>query len=260
LKEKEYLAKGHARQIVEECQFFEGDFLEYSEEIMRKSNFKDSSQRDRKRLASSLRGPFQDAIFGFECRKNYRKLRFMVAHQEQGEFPRLVLRNHYFDQVTPGRWTHFERPHLVITNHALQRLYLRGGARSLREVKAYIKKISGWVSTINLFSHQASAPIPTPDGLFVVKAGGKESILVTFISKEKLYGRTLEIWEDLHGEEDFNSISPDLFSQSIEGKKQSEIVRALQLRTVGFLGDMIKELDRIVLEEGLMPYDELARS
>lgn len=239
---------------------FEGDFLRFSEKEMRKLNWKDNSQRDRKRLVLSLRSSFQDEIFGFQCQKNYRKLRFMVAHQEQGDFPRLVLRNHFFDQETLGRWTHCESPHSVITNHALQRLYLRGGAKSLREVRGFIRKISGWVSTMNLLGHQSTVPIPTLDGLFFVRFGGKQSILVTYISREKLYGRTLKIWEDINGDEDFNSISPDLFSRSVEGKRPSEIARALQLSTVGFLGDMIKELDRIVYEEGLMLHTELGKS
>ncbi|TMV02578.1 hypothetical protein FGK63_20335 [Ruegeria sediminis] len=236
LEEKEYLAKGYARQIVEECRLFEGDFLKFFEDALKRSNGKGKSQRDRERLARSLLHAFQDEIFGFGSQKNHRKLRFLVAYQKQGKLPRIVLRSHFFDQDAKGTWTHYERAHSVITNHALQRLYLRGGARTLGDVKAHTRRIAGWISTINLFKQENSVPIPTSDGLFAIKTRGAESILVTYISKENLFGRALENWEDLQREENLVSDSPDIFPKDFEGKKPSELARATELLPIRWTG------------------------
>jgi hypothetical protein len=251
LEEKEYLAKGFARQIVEECRLTEGNFSEVFTDALRRSNGKGKSRRDRERLAHSLLHSFQNEVFGFDFQKNHRKLRFLVANQKQGKLPRLVLRSHFFDQDATGSWTHYERAHSVVTNHALQRLYLRGGARTLGDVKAYIKRIAGWVATINLFKQESSVPVPTSDGLFAIQSRGAESIIVTYISKEKLFGRTLENWEDLQREENVVSTSPNVVPLSYEGTKPAELARAMQLSAVGFLTDMIKEFDTIMKEEGL---------
>lgn len=243
LNKKNPLAQGFARKIVEECALTEEEFLASANRLSNRLQNCGNSLNSRKLAYDSFRRFHRKSIFISRASLNCRFLRFLVATRENDRLPRLILKVHFFDLDNNALWHHNHCTHSVVTNHTIQRLFERENARSLLEVRKYLRPILGWLTVVRMCTGGTAAQVPTAHGLFGVGLLGGVTTIKTYISKDELTGETLASWKGMTSHKKLMKMQPNVFTLDRNSISGPEFGRALQFISVGSLREDIKEYD-----------------